>query len=111
MADELDDRSRADRRAIEAIIGRSFEDDEWPTDAMPSGTRVRVVQDDDWAGPWAEVFLGTVDATVPPQVVRNPKARPGELEYSVAFDHPQLDASGDGPYRKAVIWARYLENI
>jgi hypothetical protein len=57
------------------------------------------------------VFTGTGDATLPPQVVRSPQARRGELEYSVTFDQPQFDASGDGPYRKAVIWARYLEAL
>lgn len=38
-------------------------------------------------------------------------ARPGEREYSVTFDEPQFDADGDGPYRKAVIWDRYLEQL
>jgi hypothetical protein len=29
--------------------------------------------------------------------------------YSVRFDESQFDADGDSPYRKAVIWERYLE--
>jgi hypothetical protein len=57
------------------------------------------------------VFTGIVDATLPPRVVRNRLALAGELEYSVTFDQPQFDASGDGPYRKAVIWARYLGGL
>ena len=111
VANQLGDNSMADRRALEAIIGRTFYDDEWPSEAMRPGTRVRVTQDESWAGPWRRVFLGRVDATMPPQVVQSLKARPGELEYSVTFDQPQFDASGDGPYRKAVIWARYLETL
>lgn len=100
-----------DRRALEAIIGRSLDGDEWPADALQPGTRVRVIQDTEWSGPWREVFLGTIDLTLPPQPVQNRAARPGEREYSVTFDEPQLDASGDGPYRKAVIWERYLEQL
>lgn len=32
----------------------------------------------------------------------------GELLYWVTFDTPQFDSDGDGPYRKAQIWGRYL---
>jgi len=100
-----------DRRALEAIIGRGLDNDGWPADALQPGTRVRVIQDREWGGPWREVFLGTIDRTLPPQVVNNRVAHSGEREYSVTFDEPQLDASGDGPYRKAVIWDRYLERL
>jgi hypothetical protein len=75
---------------------------------MKPDTRVRVVKDESWDGPWRDVFTGAVDATIPPQPVRHRLARSGELEYSVRFDQPQFDAAGDGLYRKAVIWARYL---
>ena len=109
--DELSEDETADRRALEAIIGRGLDDDEWPADALPPGARVRVIQDQDWGGPWREVFLGTIDRTLAPQRVNNRVARAGELEYSVTFDEPQVDASGDGPYRKAVIWDRYLEKL
>jgi hypothetical protein len=100
-----------DRRALGYIMGRSLETDDWPADALPPGTRVRVVKDATWDGPWRDVFLGTIDRTFPPKFVQNTTARSGEHEYSVAFDQPQLDASGDGPYRKAVIWDRYLEQL
>jgi len=33
---------------------------------------------------------------------------PGELAYWVRFDEPQYDADSTDPYRKALIWARYL---
>ena len=109
MDDDLDEDETRDRRALEAIIGRSLDDDEWPADAMPAGTRVRVIQDPEWSGPWRAVFRGTIDRTVPPQLVRHRLAHDGEREYSVTFEEPQVDAAGDGPYRKAVIWDRYLE--
>jgi hypothetical protein len=38
-------------------------------------------------------------------------ARPHELAYWVDFDEPQRDADGDGPYRKAQIWDRYIEAL
>lgn len=97
-----------DRRAIETLLGRSL-GDEWPVRSMTPGTRVRIIQAPDSAGPWRRVFIGTIDATFPPQPVQSKNARPGELQYSVRFDESQFDADGDGPYRKAVIWERYLE--
>ncbi|MFB7244345.1 hypothetical protein ACFCYX_18005 [Streptomyces populi] len=36
------------------------------------------------------------------------QALDGELLYWVVFDTPQYDSGGDGPYRKAQIWGRYL---
>ncbi|MDQ1486664.1 MAG: hypothetical protein QOJ62_2357 [Actinomycetota bacterium] len=108
---QADEDETRDRRALEAIIGRGLDNDEWPADALSPGTRVRVVQDQEWGGPWREVFLGTIDRTLPPQIVNNLAAHSGDREYSVTFDEPQLDASGDGPYRKAVIWDRYLERL
>ena len=107
-----------DRAAIEAISGHGMSG-EWPAGAMPPGTRVRVIKSEEWDGPWRQVFTGTIDETISPQLVgptnRSASAvdgdRPGELEYSVRFDEPQMDWSEDGPYRKAVIWARYLEPL
>lgn len=59
--------------------------------------------------PWREVFAGNISGMAAPDLVEHDLARPGELAYWVNFDEPQLDANGDGPYRKAYIWARYLE--
>lgn len=92
-------------------MGSSRSSAAWPADAWPAGTRVRVVQDLDWNGPWRQEFLGTISDTMPPRVIDHPKAFRGELAYFVAFDEPQQDTSSDGPYRKAEIWGRYLRAI
>ena len=111
VASQDDEQVQRDRQALGAISGRSFDGMQWPTDAMPPGTRVRVVKDQAWDGPWRVEFTATIDATIVPNPVQGAAARPGELEYSVTFDSPQQDVDGDGPYRKAVIWGRYLEQI
>ncbi|WP_262402211.1 hypothetical protein [Actinomadura sp. CNU-125] len=76
------------------------------TGVLAVGRRVRVVRDPEWDGPWMREFSGTIDG--PPEAVRHSGARPGELMYWVVFGEPQYDADGDGPYRKAQIWDRYL---
>lgn len=96
-----------DRAAIEHIIGRSLSGP-WPAAALAAGSRVRVIRDAEWDGPWQNEFSGTIDAMGPPELVQNPRAQAGELAYWVTFDEPQRDAGGDGPYRKARIWGRYL---
>jgi hypothetical protein len=96
-----------DREAVEHIIGRPLPQD-WPEDALPAGTRVTVIQAEDWAGPWRQVFTGTIDDMAAPEPVGHPDARDGELAYWVDFDEPQHDTSDDGPYRMACIWGRYL---
>ncbi|MFD3933506.1 hypothetical protein, partial [Streptomyces sp. NPDC058614] len=82
---------------------------DWPVNAWPVGTRVRVVQDPAWAGPWPVEFWGTVDDLRPPFPVDHASAREGELVYWVRFDEPQVDSEGDGPYRGAEIWDRAKE--
>lgn len=99
-----------DRRAVEHVLGRPL-DVAWPAGALAVGTRVRVVQDEAWAGPWQQEFLGTVSPTGAPEPVRSTSARDGELAYWVAFDEPQRDSDGDGPYRKALVWGRYLREV
>ncbi|WP_234443363.1 hypothetical protein [Streptomyces sp. NRRL B-24484] len=76
---------------------------------LPTGTRVTVVRDPEWDGPWQREFEGTIDDFGPPESVDHPLAHRGELMYWVDFDDPQLDADGDGPYRRAQIWDRYLK--
>jgi hypothetical protein len=98
------------RAATEAIVGHSMLGD-WPAEAMSKGTRVRVIKAKTWDGPWRNVFTGIVDETITPRLVENKHADSGELEYSVLFDQPQMDVTDLGPYREAVIWARYLEPI
>ncbi|TRV81621.1 ferrous iron transport protein A [Streptomyces sp. 130] len=76
---------------------------------MAPGTRVVVVRDADWDGPWQAVeFTGTVDAAIAPEPNAHPQALDGELVYMVAFDSPQYTSDGDGPFRKAQVWGRYL---
>ena len=99
-----------DRMAVEQIVGEPLPRD-WPVHALPPGTRVRVIQDQAWRGPWAQVFVGTINDMAAPEPVKSLKARPYELSYWVTFDEPQRDADGDGPYRKAQIWDRHLEPV
>ena len=96
-----------DRRVVEQIRGYP-RDGDWPARAIPAGTRVRVTQDPILVGPWGQEFLGVVSAMGAPEPVRHPHARDGELAYWVAFDEPQLDSGGGAPYRKALIWDRYI---
>ncbi|MER6447194.1 ferrous iron transport protein A [Streptomyces venezuelae] len=96
-----------DRRAVEQLTGRPLRQD-WPAGALAAGSRVVVVRDPGWDGPWRNEFLGTIDAMGAPEPVEHRHARAGELAYWVTFDEPQYDGDGDGPYRKAWIWDRYL---
>lgn len=84
--------------------------DGWPTWAMSPGARVTIVQYPSWAGPWAVEFRGEIDDLIPPEPVENFREGEGELAYWVSFDEPQYDSSGDGPFRKAWIWGRYLKS-
>jgi hypothetical protein len=109
--DSADEDGR-DRQALESILGHPLSDSPWPATALATGTRVRVIKDPAWDGPWATEFLGVIiDRLGVPELVRHPRAHPGELEYWVKFDEPQFDADGDGPYRTAQIWGRYLQPV
>ncbi|MFF4294145.1 ferrous iron transport protein A [Streptomyces vinaceus] len=80
----------------------------WPPGALAPGSRVTVVRDRDWDGPWQVEFAGTIDGTAPPEPNEHARSLRGELLYWVTFDAWQYDCDGDGPYRKAQIWGRYL---
>ena len=110
VPDEPKHDDAADRMAVEQVRGEALPQT-WPNGAWPAGTRVRVIQDSAWKGPWAQDFLGRVSAMAAPEFVQHEVALPGELAYWVEFDEQQLDADGDGPYRKALIWGRYLERV
>lgn len=99
-----------DRKAVEHIRGSALPQ-EWPSSALPAGTRVRVVQDPSWEGPWAREFHGVIDTTGAPEPIAHPQAQPGEWNYWVSFDEPEYDADGDGPFRKAQIWGRYIQAV
>ncbi|MEU5152373.1 MULTISPECIES: ferrous iron transport protein A [Streptomyces] len=96
-----------DRQAIEHILGRPLSQ-AWPAGALAPGSRVTVVRDQDWDGPWQVEFLGTIDAMGAPEPNTHAQALRGELLYWVTFDESQYDCDGAGPYRKAQIWGRYL---
>ncbi|MEU2516318.1 ferrous iron transport protein A [Streptomyces syringium] len=78
---------------------------------MSAGTRVTVVRDTSWDGPWQVEFHGTIDDLSIPEPVRHSMAREGELEYWIVFDEPQYDSSGGGPFRGAQVWDRYLKRM
>ncbi len=82
--------------------------DNWPAGALAPGNRVTVVRDPARGGPWQREFRGTVDELGAPEPVDHEHAREGELAYWVRFDEPEFDGDRDGPYRKALIWGRYL---
>ncbi|MGI5450725.1 ferrous iron transport protein A [Streptomyces sp. CA-243310] len=100
--------SLPDRQAIEHILGRPLSR-QWPADALPAGARVTVVRDMNGNGGWQVEFPGTIDATGAPEANEHAQAIIGELKYWVAFDEPQYDTAGEGPYRKAQIWGRHLK--
>jgi hypothetical protein len=106
--DSADER---DRQAVKQVLGQPLPQALWPTTTLAAGTRVRVIHDPGWAGPWATEFLAVIATIGAPELVRHPDAHMGELKYWVIFDEPQLDANGDGPYRKAQIWGRYLRPV
>ncbi|SDT82538.1 hypothetical protein SAMN05216371_7327 [Streptomyces sp. TLI_053] len=93
--------------AVEQVLADS-PGREWPTDALARGSRVLVLRDATWDGPWKRGFRGTIDGLTVPLPVQHPHALAGELAYWVRFDEPEFDSDGAGPYRKALIWGRYL---
>ncbi|GHA77734.1 hypothetical protein GCM10010305_21000 [Streptomyces termitum] len=92
---------------MEHVLGRPLSR-AWPAGAWAPGTRVTVVRDPDWDGPWQAEFSGTIDAVGAAVPNEHAQAFSGELLYWVTFDAPQYDSDGDGPYRKAQVWGRYL---
>lgn len=110
MVEQRSGAGEADRSAVEHIRGEALLQG-WPAGAMVAGTRVRVVQDERWSGPWAQVFTGTISGMGAPEENTRPGALQDELVYWVDFDEPQMDSSNDGPYRKTHIWARHLQAL
>lgn len=66
-------------------------------------TRVRVVRDTTWDGPWQREFTGFLSPNVAP-IFWGPE----DIEYFVVFDEPQIDCDDCGPYVKAVIRSKYI---
>ncbi|MER5777618.1 ferrous iron transport protein A [Streptomyces sp. NPDC002039] len=98
----------ADRQAIEHVLGRPL-NQAWPEGALQPGTRVTVVRDMTGNSGWQAEFPGTIDGMGAPEPNEHVQALTGELMYWVAFDEPQYDTEGEGPYRKAQLWGRYLK--
>ena len=76
------------------------------------GSRVIVRQDPDYPpGPWPSEPTGRIVAN-PDGASSSEIVTVAGLERSwwVAFDEPQLDADGDGPYRASQVLQRYLES-
>lgn len=96
------------RQAVEHVTGGRLPQT-WPHNALPAGTRVRIVRDPDGDGPWPTEPSGVIDTIAAPELVQHPRANPDELKYWVTFDEPQHDSGNDGPYQGAQIWDRYLE--
>ncbi len=71
-----DSPNTGDRRGIERITGRPLCQD-WPAAALAAGSRVTVVRDPAWDGPWRNEFQGTIDDMAAPEPVRSPHARVG----------------------------------
>jgi hypothetical protein len=70
------------------------------------GTRVRVLRDPEFGpGPWPDQPTGTVipspERSATPSGVRR--------LYWVAFDDPQFDVEGNGPYPSSQVLDMYLE--
>jgi hypothetical protein len=109
--DPPDDKRSADRAALEHVLGRPLGSPPWPADGYPPGTPVLVGADSTGHHAWATPFTGVIDDLDVPTTIANPRALPDEREYWVQFDGPQFDADGSGPYRKALIWERYIHPI
>jgi hypothetical protein len=59
---------------------------------MPPGTRITVIQDPSWPGPWQVEFEEVIDGFRPPELLRHAVAHSGELVYWVVFHSPQYDS-------------------
>ena len=53
--------SAREREAVERILGRPLSQS-WPAGALAPGSRVVVLRDPAWDGPWKIEFQGTIDA-------------------------------------------------
>lgn len=85
------------------------------------GTRVKVVCDPEWLGPWPSEPTGAIaeNFRIPFAVIDLAEPHPPDVRiadtdprlmrtFVVRFDEPAHDTSSDGPYRVAEIWEKYL---
>lgn len=58
-----------DRRAVEHVRSIPLSDD-WPSGAIPPATRVKVIRDPGWDGPWRQEFVGVISGMGAPEPCR-----------------------------------------
>lgn len=103
-------------------VGGTVERVKFLGDDIAPGTRVKVVRDPDWDGPWPSEPTGTIDpgwdipfsvidlATRPDIDVPDSDRHPMRT-FMVRFDEPAHDTSEDGPYYMAEVWEKYLRLV
>ncbi len=62
-------------------------------------------------GPWPFEPRGVVSGRVSPYFAVVQTLQGPERTYWIAFDEPQQDAEGDGPYDSSQVLERYLEIV
>ena len=77
------------------------------------GSRVLVVQDPEFGpGPWPSEPTGRIVAFPTGEGFLEVATQQGtERSWWVAFDEPQRDADGDGPYHESQVLERYLRPV
>ena len=99
-----------------AIVNRAYVEHVTGDPAFQVGDRVQVRRDPKHGpGPWPAEPMGVVmkhplsgDGAIwrPVETTTGPRRF-----YWIAFDEPQLDADGDGPYMTAEVLDRYVERV
>ena len=84
---------------------------QWFERPLPLGSRVRILKDPLFVGPWQKEFLATVDGVERAQHLTPESARRNKFVYMVSFDEPQLDGDGDGPYTAGEVLSQYVVRV
>jgi len=91
-------------------------------DDVAPGTRVKVVRDAAWDGPWPSEPTGVIDPgwDIPFKVIdlaERPDINVPDSDrhpmrtFMVRFDEPAHDTSEAGPYQVAEVWEKYLRLV
>ncbi len=72
------------------------------------GTRVYIIQDPEFGGPFQETFGATVQSSKRVEGLMPAAAKKSKFVYFVTFDSPQFDCDGDGPYSASEVLAAYV---
>ena len=78
---------------------------------LPFGTRVLVSPDPVYGGPFLNAFSGTVESSKPAPGLTPRAAAESKFVYWIAFDSPQLDLDGDGPYVESEVLATHVTRL